>query len=855
MTKALLPALLASLFAVTSLQQAAAAERELLFGAPGAAGGQAKSRPSADDESPEAPARKRSTTPARKQADSARVPLFGPVDIEDDEFYEEPRPARTAKKPSTARPPVATTAAPKPQSGDDKPSRTSVGKIVEHVRTAESGKPAPAEPAKTASAPAKPTTPEAPKLVTAPRIDPPKPVPPSPVTAPSSVVTATPGAATTPGGVKPTAPIAATPAPVKPVEVAVMPPMPADLPPVAPVSLATRGDDPFADRQELMRKLNVGSAMGFFPGTHANPDVYQVGKNVLPLANHLSAKTGVAFNPLAERDVEAYRRRLLQQDYPLAYIHLPLVDAALRAGYEPLAVSDAKVSAAIVVRSDANISKAAELKDRAIALAKNAESTPAGLALLATEGVTSAQFSDIGFGGTAAAVRMLTTGVAQAAILSDTEAATAVKNANGSLTVIGRSAAYPAFMVVARKGAYDEKIVSNLRTAFTSLGRTGSRAEQFIIGSLARGTNLPTGYSVPSPQDLQATQALSGEIARHWPDFFGAGKADEAQLAKGSAGASGLYRLTKGASGDPFSEHARLAQQFRETAHVAFASFVHGSADAYTFGRTFLPLANQLSKKAGMLVSLVPERDIGLYRSRLASADYTIAFVDARLAADAAAAGYVPVLRTKHSVAAAIVVRANSDIRQSQGLAGKRVAWGPDSTAASFAYAYLTARNVRTGAAVHAGTTVSGFDLAKKLQTGEADAVILRDTEAEQLASDPRNNLRILEKTASYAPGSIWVRKDQVDSAATRRVIAAFQAADADRLTTEGFLRSYKAAPVFVATSQDELQGTIAAARELGEKASDLAHSTDASARLLQMHAGEPVAEAQIAQAAPTQTK
>lgn len=730
MNKALLPALIAALWMTTGV---AAAERELLFGP--------------RDDAPTG------ATVAPQRNGSDRAPAIA------------------------AKPPRATTVAGSstPPSGRDKPA-------APKPATAPSGVPALVAPAVTAAMGAA-SVPKSDKL------------PPAAASLIAAPTTLTPGSSTPKSGKAPTVPaaaalaapvVAATPAmtasapqpapaaaqassTVKP-PAASAPPMATPAVVAAPMrTVAVAGIDPLVERQELLAQTARGTDLGLQPGETSAVSVYGDRRDLLPMANHLTAKTGVAVVAIVEKDLELYRKRISDRTYPLIHVGVAMIDVASASGYEPLARSVSRMAPALLVRSESGFKNLGSLGGKRLAWSGQGDMTPlAQAAILKADLANSLQVQDMGIGGSQAAINALSLGTADVAMVPSTMAQEAAEKSSGKLQVLWRGDPVETSFYFVRKGAYDDSMRAAILNAVLSVGDAGGVRERAAASGLRRSMGVSGGYKAVSQADIQPLVEVVLEARKNWP-----GSTQALRIDAGSTSAktspSGIFVLTAPSDDDILIERRKILSRSTSGLNVGVMSSHLGGANVYQRARNLLPLSNYMSTRVGAAVNLVHQADMRSMASSIMAGEYPALILPSILATGAMEAGYEPVARLDETIKAGFLVSKESKIAKLDDLVGKTLAV-PLNDDATYVGQYQIARTGLFGRVrmVYVNNAVNDAAL---LRTSTFDATLVRADEGRRIVDSANGELRLIEGDTAIPTTALWVHKAHRNHPAMTRLV------------------------------------------------------------------------------------
>ena len=247
---------------------------------------------------------------------------------------------------------------------------------------------------------------------------------------------------------------------------------------------------------------------------------------------------------------------------------------------------------------------------------------------------------------------------------------------------------------------------------------------------------------------------------------------------------------------DPFSESRKLASVLKESVTVGFFPSVTGNQDSYSFLKNFLPLANYLSEKTGVLFVLSEERNIPVFRKNILENKYPVIFVNAIVVGDAIKSGYVPVAMGKEDLGVSFVMRADAPYKSLDDLSGLQFSWSENAQITMLAKYELAKRNlvdknkysdVGTG-----GRTAALASLNSKL----ADIAVMRSTEGKQAVSQSSGSLKELNGSVVWPSSGAWIRKDLANTDFAKRMASALMdvspnATGSAKFASESFQRGF----------------------------------------------------------------
>lgn len=804
MKKALLPALIAAMFAASSI--AGAAERELLFGPEVAAPKAAK------------PVVKKNVTKAEPKQDV--VPQVAATQTAAPAKKVEAPVVAKKEDPKPAAPVVAKKEDPKPAAPvvavkKDEPKAPTVKK--EDPKPAEPVVAKKEDPKPAAQAVVKKEDPKPAAPVVAKKEDP-KPAAQAPVKKEDP---------------KPAEPVVAKkedpkPAAVAPAVAAAVPSMPA-LPvaaaaamPSAPVQGATAavkivaGADPLAEREHLAATLTETITVGFFPSATGNNDNFSFQRNYLPLANFMSAQSHVLVNFVPERDLGKYRKNILEKRYPVVFINAALAREALKAGYVPAAVGEELLAPGFLVKSDSKFQKLEDLKDAKIAWSRNAQISYLAMGDLTTRKLHDQNtYNDVGNNGRVGAMNAVKDGISDVAVLRSVEVDKAVADSKGAYRSLGNGTFAPSSGVWIRADVVGNPQVQRMISALLQVAPDAPGAAGVASAAFTKGFQVKGKFVAPSPTLGKDLGDVLANAEKGFPDAFPqtvvSPKSTEKNLAMPALAKRDVLK-----SDDTLTTREALIAKMREGVNLGIFVPTGASQDAHTFTRNFMPLSNHLTDQAGVLVSLIPEQDPAETVRRLGDNVYPAVVVGPAMAYAAQQAGYVPFAQSGDNVGASFLVPVASTITKIEDLSGRRIAASRASDAATIGISELVTRDVKNTQIDFFGASQEG---ARILTAGAADAVVMRTSDAQAIVEKEKTNdgkarYRLLEGKQQLPAATFWVRKDLVDLPLMRRLsdtLGSFAdgGSDIQQRAFAGYARGYSANGAWKASSLDAQKASI----------------------------------------------
>jgi len=236
--------------------------------------------------------------------------------------------------------------------------------------------------------------------------------------------------------------------------------------------------------------------LGVFPGVESGADNYQILNRFLPLAQYLSAKSGVEVLLLPVKLPENAMQRMAEGKASYKLFYGPPVfasDAIKKADFVPLAVEQDRIRGAFVVKS---ASKLQGVKDFSPKTRVGMPSPKLLLSILANETLanekitleaTARQYS----ASTEGIVHALNNDMVEVAVMRDRAAQKLLAENPGRYRIVGQTVEAPGFALIAHKSV-PEAVRAKLRQAALALNadpsplagetREGLKSSPFVPG-------------------------------------------------------------------------------------------------------------------------------------------------------------------------------------------------------------------------------------------------------------------------------------------------------------------------------------------------------------------------------------
>lgn len=327
----------------------------------------------------------------------------------------------------------------------------------------------------------------------------------------------------------------------------------------------------------------------------------------------------------------------------------------------------------------------------------------------------------------------------------------------------------------AREGVPNLKATAALKPAATpdvpavpttSSAVGGTRADAGPIKQgLAPGT--PAAEKAPSVQSATVQTASPAPLNQVVTSIVAS------QAAAPPPKAEDLKAIGVGLGADAFAEREHLIAQLRDTLSVGVPATAGTNADAFSFLVNYLPLANFVSSRLGVLVNVVTERDNATFRRALLEAKYPFAVVTATNAVEAIQVGYVPLLTAVEEESAAFVVRSDSKLQVIDDIHDLQIAWPKNTQVAVLAQYELSVKKLAGRNKFNDIGTAGAEGAAGLLAAQAVDVVIMRAADAKRVIDSSGGRYRSFGTDSKLPQIGIWARPDLRDSELAKRLSSA----------------------------------------------------------------------------------
>ncbi len=244
--------------------------------------------------------------------------------------------------------------------------------------------------------------------------------------------------------------------------------------------------DPFVERTELLKtsKAKDAISIGIFPGTVSLDvaDIYALMSRYIPLSNYLSKESGKLVSFVPEKNVQVFKRRVSEKQYPFVYCNAEIAVSAALAGYVPIAKRKDNIASVFVTKADSKLSKVEELKGKSVGVVEQAMvSTLAKYSIAKANLWGSVKLVDAGGTGTAGLLKFLDNGTAEVVVLRKETADEIIAKEPGKYRVAIAAEVAPGFILMARPGISVAERTSFAR-AFLDLTDASQRGQVVLAG-------------------------------------------------------------------------------------------------------------------------------------------------------------------------------------------------------------------------------------------------------------------------------------------------------------------------------------------------------------------------------------
>lgn len=562
-------------------------------------------------------------------------------------------------------------------------------------------------------------------------------------------------------------------------------------------------------RSQLLARLSSEISVGFVPAVSADADAFSFATHYLPLSNYLSQEMGVLVNFVPQRNMSKTRRDIANQKHPLLFLTAATTVDAVKAGYAPLAQLASGISASYIVKAESKFTKTEELKGAKFAWSSQNQAAQLAMGDLAKLNLVEGnQFAEIGADDVASA--MLALDAHDVVVVTADVAKSMLASTKTKYRVIGESSKMPASVLWARKDLVDSEVSNRLVRALIEVGSSEQTNAKIAASGFSAGFKQPATFVLTQVGVVESMSVLFNAAEKAFPRVFTPVSADPKVLSANRA-LPVIRPVARSDVQDPSAYRARLQQAFRQQIAVGFAPYSSTIEDGQNFVAHYLPLANHLSQSSGVLVNFVPERNIDLFRKRIAEVRYPIIFASAVHSVEASKAGYVPLMQATDSVGIGYLVKKDSKIQRSGDIKGAKIGWSTKDQIAFLAMADLTKAS--------AGSENTPLELGNSdastainaVRSGVVEVVALSSKSAEAAATASKGELRLVPGEAQVASTGMWVRKDLAGTDFARRLMEGLSqvtpgATGTAGVAAQGFQSGFGLIPGFAPVTEESMK-------------------------------------------------
>lgn len=269
------------------------------------------------------------------------------------------------------------------------------------------------------------------------------------------------------------------------------------------VPLVSFAYDPFIERAELLQsaKTKTPVTIGIFPGTVTLDvgDIYALMGRYLPLSNYLSKESGKLVSFVPEKNVQTFKRRVAEKQYPFVYCNAEVAVSAALAGYVPIAKRRDNIGSVFVAKEGSSFAKLEDLKGKSIGVIEQAMvSTLAKYSIAKANLWMSIKLVDAGSTGTAGLLKFLDSGTAEVVVLRKETADEIMAKEPGKYRIAIMAETAPGFMLMARPGVVPADRAA-FAQAFMGLNGDSPRGQAILAGL----DGVSSKYEAASTADIE----------------------------------------------------------------------------------------------------------------------------------------------------------------------------------------------------------------------------------------------------------------------------------------------------------------------------------------------------------------
>lgn len=547
------------------------------------------------------------------------------------------------------------------------------------------------------------------------------------------------------------------------------------LAPVKPIAIS--GQDPIHDRRILASSLNQSVEIGFFPQAASVGDAFKFQADYLPLANFMSSQSGILANFVPERDLNAYRRRILSNEYPMIFVNAALSKEAAEAGYVQVAVGFENLMAGFLVRDDSPFKELKDLKKASVSWSSNAQISYLAMATLAEmELVKDNSFTDVGAAGRQATLAALNTKTADVAVVRSTEANAEVKKSEGKLRLLGTSIAAPASGVWVRKDIVNRPETQRLIQSLFLVKPDATGQAKYASDGFARGFGVAGHFKAADPEVAKNLETSLFTAEQSFSAYFPKFDIDTAKVKQNIARPAYQARTNQNSS-DSLSERANLVNRLSQGINIGVST---DAPNVLAFQGETLAIANHLSDKTGALVSMIPEKISASFATGIRNGSYPVVMINPLLVAQANYSGYVPVASSNENYQVAYVVPLGSAANTISDFKDKVVSGINGSEIDLIGLVELSTEGVGIKKFDHASSDLApDFILKQRL----SDAVILDVSDAKKIVNESKDAdgkplYRMILSDKKYPKASLWAFSDYANEPVVKNLVSVMSSSE-----------------------------------------------------------------------------
>ena len=463
-------------------------------------------------------------------------------------------------------------------------------------------------------------------------------------------------------------------------------------------------------------------------------------------------------NFIPERDLNLYRQRIINQEYPIVFVNAALAREAIEAGYVPIATGFEKLKAGFLVRNDSPINKLEDVKNAKISWSTNAQITYLAMATLGEmDLVVSNTFNDVGAAGRSGTLRDLESGLADVAVLRSTE--TAKEAQNGKYRVIGESVEAPSSGVWVRRDVIEMPQTKEILKALLEVTPESSGSAKKASVGFARGFGVEGKFVAAGEDVAESMNDIMGTAERYFPESFPRMVADEEKLSYSLSVDAYELRNKDKSEDDIFNDRKEIIAKMDAAIDVGFSSVTNNATD---FKQRSVGLANYLSVESGALINILPERNLNEFSNQINSGTYPIIIINPMLISQAENNNYVPVAASTSMIETAYVVPVGSSVNSINDLQDKIIVAKLGDSAGLIGNAELQMKRISIAAMTHVD---SEENLDTRLDKQGTDAILMNASEAHEFVKKNVNGsgeakYRVVIGTESHPELSMWVHEN-----------------------------------------------------------------------------------------------